>query len=353
MKHLESFRELLAKKTQDTSLQNLVRFMREDLLVDMVAESLEKMARSGHKGDSANHAIHHFGAEMDPEVEPNMIHDALSHHASHYKAALGANKPDLANEHAKQIFKIMDFADQAQKHSGGKLQVQAVSPHAWERNSKNKKFTETDGPVLAGRKRPGQFVTDTKGWRYRGKDYSFLQQAPHEAYSAEVRRHGHDNAYPMEHIKVNGKYLDVQDVDPASLKGGNKHPFDNHPVLKHFEEPAGSRTVERDKQYRAEHEAYNTSDDMAKYHEKQQAMEEANPDAHAQRGSKPSDKVHKQVDPLKVEMPGKGQEEPKQEAAAPAKASKGTTLTDDQIKLLREQLSPEQFDRLMGGKKDE
>jgi hypothetical protein len=226
---LESFRELLVKKSQDVSLQNIVRFMHDDVLAEFIIESLEKMARSSHKGDAANFAIRDFGTEMDPAHEPSMIHDALSHHVSHYKSALNNGNQGLANQHAKQVFRIMDLADQAQKHSHGKLQVDAVPPQPWERNAKAETFGDriaklktaqengeplsekeqkwiSDNPVTRGDKKPDQFITDTKSWRHRGNDFTFLQQAPHQSYSAEIRRHGHDNAYPMEHIKINGKY---------------------------------------------------------------------------------------------------------------------------------------------------
>jgi hypothetical protein len=232
-----------------------------------------------------------------------MIHDALSHHASQYKAALKAGRKDLANSHAKQIFRTVDLADQAQGSSDGKLHIEAVSPHPWERNAKAKTFVESDGPVQRGNKKVGQFVNDTKGWRYRGSDYSFLQQAPHEAYSNEVRKHGNLGAYPMEQIRVNGKHLDIKDVDPADLKGHESHPFDHHPIMEHFETPAGSRTPEMDKQYTSDHDSYQGSPHMDKYFDKHDAMKEADPEGYASRGSKPSAPVHGEVSPLQIQRP--------------------------------------------------
>lgn len=298
---LSSFRELLLKKAEDSSLENLVTFIREDILADIVIESLEKMARAKHKGDAANVPIRDFGVEMDPETEPAMLHDALSHHASNYKAALGTGRTDLANQHAKQIYKLVDMGDQAQKHSQGKLHVEAVSPHAWERSAKQRKFTETDAPVLAGNKKPGQFVTDTKGWRHRGNDYSFLQGAPHEHYANEIRRHGHNKAYPLEQIKINGKHLDIKDVNPEELKGYEEHPFDKHPIMNHFEDPASKRTPEKDAKYRQEQTDYAASAHMDRHFDKQQKMEEQDPEAYAKRGNEPSTPVHGNVAPLDTE----------------------------------------------------
>jgi len=321
---LENFRELLIKKAGDPSLENLIAFIKEDILAEMVVESLEKMARARHKGDSANLATRHFAMEMDPETEPHMIHDALSHHASRYKAALKSGRSDLANQHAKQVFRLVDLADQAQKHSQGKLHVEAVSPHAWERNAKTKQFTHDDEPVKKGNKKPGQFVTDTKGWRYRGSDYGFLSKAPHGSYENEVRRHGHDRAYPMEHIRINGKYVDVQDIPADQLKGFESHPFDHHPIMSHFEDPASKRSEADDLRYVQEHDAYGSSPHMDKHFANHEAMEQANPEAYAKRGSAPSSKVHDDVEPLKIT--------PRGEAApsTPKAAPKVENLTDEQ-----------------------
>lgn len=292
---LNSFRELLIKKAGDSSLENLIYFLREDTLADMVIESLEKMANAKHKGDSANVPVRDFGLEMDPETEPNMMHDALSHHASHYKAALAANRPDLANQHAKQIFRLVDLGKKAEKHSNGKLHVEAVPVQPWERNSNTKTLTADSKPVQAGNRKIGDFVTNTKGWGYRGSNFDFLQQAPHESYGDEVRKHGHNKAYPMEQIRVNGKYLDIDDVSPDELKGYKTHPFDHHPIMNHFEDPASKRSPEADAQYRQQHEEYQSSPHMDEYFSRQEAMDPAKAES---RGSKPSDPVHADVAPL-------------------------------------------------------
>lgn len=291
----ESFRELLIKKSGDSDLEQLVKFIKDDILAEMVVESLEKMARSKHKGDAANNAIRHLGLEMDSETEPSMIHDALSHHASQYKAALKSGRKDLADEHAGHIFRMVDMADQLQKHSHGKLRVEAVSPHAWERNGKTNQYTTDDPKVQEGKYKAGDFKTKTKGWRYRGKNFDFLQQAPHSSYSDEIKRHGHNKAYPMEEIRVNGKYLDIKDIDPSELKGIHGHEFDKHPIMQHFEESPRHRTSERDEEYRASHDAFHDSAHMNSYWDRHEGMEKENPEAYAARGSKKSSPVHGDV----------------------------------------------------------
>ena len=295
---LDSFRELLVKKSDgDSQLQALVRFIREDVLADVVVESLEKMARAGHKGDAANLAIRDFGLEMDPELEPVMIHDALSHHASRYKAALKQLKDnpndkdmkDVVNHHAGEIYKLVNMAEKTQKHTDGKLNISAPSPHAWERNIKPDKFDEESEPVKRGKKKVGQFANDTKGWNYngsyKGNKYEFLTQKPNEHYQAEAEREGWNGPYPMENIQVNGKFLHIDDkIDPSELKNKSSHEFDSHPIMNHYSIPAKKRTPEHDTQYREQ------SGDF------QDTIPDSWWDKHesfsADRGSKPSEPVH-------------------------------------------------------------
>jgi len=292
----DNFRELLLKKSADSTMDNMIRFVKDDVLADMIYESLEKMARAKHKGDAANLPLRDFGTEMDPDQEPGMIHDALSHHASRYKAAVRDNRQDLANNHAKQLFKIIDMADQAQKHSHGKLHISAVPVHPWERNGKTATFTSDSGPVLRGNKKVGQFVTDTKGWRHRGNDFKFLQQAPHDSYSSETDKNGHKGAYPMEQIRVNGKYLHIDDISPDDLKGEESHPLDHHPIMSHFSKPAGSRTQDDDAKYLADRDKYTGGDHIPSYWDKHSKLQEADPDGYSRRGSTASNPIH--GDPL-------------------------------------------------------
>jgi hypothetical protein len=292
---LDSFRQLLIKRAVDPQVELMVKLLDDHYLCDMVVESLEKMARAKSKGSMANFAVRHLGTEMDPETEPSMIHDSLSHHASRYKAALENGRKDLANKHAAQIFKTVDLADQMQMHSHGKLHVEAVSPHAWERNAKTSTFTADSGPVQAGRKKVGQFVNDTKGWRYRGKDYGFLQQEPHPSYEKETRIHGHTGPYPIEHIRINGKHLHIDDIGKDDLKGFESHPFDHHPIMEHFEQSAAKRSPDRDKEYVQAHEAYQDSNHVGNFFDKHEQLAASNPEGYAQRGSQPSNPVHSSV----------------------------------------------------------
>jgi len=320
---IESFRELLLKKAEgDSNLQCLIKYSRDEIIMETVLETLEKMARSRHKGDAANFAVRDFATEMDPETEPHMIRDALGHHVSHYKAALNSNRPDLANQHAKQAFKIMNMADIAQKHSGGKLSIEHVSPHPWERNKYTSQYDESHPKVQEGKYKKGDFVTKTKGLNYKGGDFSHLQQAPHKSYEGEVKKHGHLGAYPFEQTRINGKYIPID--DKVDLKGYEEHPLDQHPILNHFDASAKNRTPEEDAAYVQQRDKYyNDSPHIENFFNKQSAAEQADPEAYAKSGSEPGQPVHKSVEPLKItdtaSPRGAAQEQSKPAASTEAK----------------------------------
>lgn len=279
---LDSFKEILLKKSQDNpNLQTLIKYIREDYLVEQVLESLEKMAASYSK-KNPNAAILHYGANMDPETDPGMIHDALSHHASGYKAALGAKNPKVADQHMKQIFKIMHTGDKltrdaANDHSHGKLKIEGIDPKPWERAGYPNQNNE------------GKFSTDTRGWARHGSDYSWLRSKPHEAYSNETKTHGHTGAYPLEEIKVNGKYIHV---DPKQEYSGKfePHEFDNHPVMAHGETPPKSHDASAHGKYIEDFENFHSNEGgINKYFDKVEARD---PAEHEARGSVKSDPVH-------------------------------------------------------------
>jgi hypothetical protein len=317
---LSSFRELLLKKVQhDTNLAALLKYAREDVLADAVVESLEKMARASHKGDAANFAVRRFGTEMDPETEPHMLREAIGHHVSRYKGALGQGRQDLANQHAKQAFNLMNMADTAQKHSGGKLSIDYVDPKPWERNKYTKQYTADHPKVQEGKYKEGDFTTKTKGLRYAltGNDFSHLNQPPHESYSNEIKRHKHNKAYPFEQVRINGKYIPVEDV--KDLKGYEGHEFDKHPIMSHFHESPNDRTPARDQEYIAAHDKYHNQDPhVENFFNRQADIESKDPQAYTERGSKPAEPVHGDVGELEL-----GDEE----AAAASKSTKKEVAT--------------------------
>lgn len=278
---LKNFKELLSKKADgNPNLQLLIKYMRDDFLIEHTIESLEKMAAIYSK-KNPNHAVMHFGTHMDPETEGDMFHDALSHHASHYKAALATGNDKIADSHMKKIFQLNHLADKLTRdglndHSNGKLKVEAVDPKPWERSG----YANTNAA--------GKFSTDTKGWGRHGSDYSFLRGAPHESYSKETDVHGHKDAYPLEEMKVNGKYIDIQDVDPSNKHVD--HPFDSHPIMSHYKDSPKEHTSDNHAKYLAAHDDFHDEGGgVDKYFDH---VESRDPAKHASRGSVKSSPVH-------------------------------------------------------------
>jgi len=349
---LSSFRELLLKKVpRDTNLAALLKYARQEILEDAIFESLEKMAQGSHKGNAANFAVRHFATEMDPETEPNMLRDAIGHHVSRYKSALNSGRSELANRHAKQAFNLMNMADTAQKHTGGKMSIEYVDPKPWERNKYQKQY-ESDHPLVqSGKYKPGDYVTKTKGIRWPGSDFSFLNQPPHESYGKEVKRHGHNKAYPFEQTRINGKFIPVEDI--PDVKGYEEHEFDKHPIMQHFNESPNDRTPERDQAYVQAHDKFNNEEPhVGKFFDRHADMETKDPKAYAERGSKAADPVHGDVGELDL---GGAEEAPKAAGKAPAKAPQGPV---ERPKGIEEgawgTMSPElqaELAKLMGGKK--
>ena len=303
MRNLASFRELLLRKTDDGNLRYLIKTAADEVIKNCVFESLEKMANNRNAGSHANAAIRDFGTEMDPELEPAMIREALGHHASRYKAALENGNQSMANKHAQHFFNILNLIHKAQPHSNGKLQADLIPSQPWERNhpSKSETFAERiardpayaakNNPVAKGNKKPHQYVNDLEGYEFKptGNDWSFLQSTPHPSLANETTKTGHTGAYPMEHIKINGKFIPIDPV--SNIHDGNfHHPFDKHPILSHYAESSKSRSPDRDLQYIKERNAYMDSDHIGNHLEHQEKL-------HAtgeleQRGSRKGDPVH-------------------------------------------------------------
>lgn len=301
---LNSFKELLLKKAQDNkSLQFLVKNIQNDFFVDYIIESLEKMAAA----KNPNQAVKDFGSKMDEHGEGDMIYDALSHHASKYKAALNAGQSNVANQHMHQYVKTMGMlgkltedADRNHTQVPGsnpphnKLNVHSISPHAWERQ----KFLDP-----APSHRPDlDFNRKTKGWSAHEhlNDYGYLQGAPHESHAKNVAKHGHTGAYPLEETMINGRHIAIDD-NVENPKVYEPHVFDTHPIMSHFNKKTAEHlgpeqakymqdTMEWNKRNKSEDSPYS------------KLIEKRGEDAHFARGKEKSAPVHKQVDnPLSLD----------------------------------------------------
>lgn len=289
---LNNFKELLLKKSEDNqNLQVLIKYIRDDYLVDHVIESLEKMAASYSK-KNPNHAVMHFGTHMDKDTEGEMIHDAVSHHASHYKAALDAGNNKVADQHMSQVFKMMHMGDKLTKdglndHSHGKLKIEAVDPKPWERA---KYATKND---------QGKFKTDTKGWSRQGANpnYDFLRSAPHESYKEEVKTHGHSGAYPLEEMKINDKHVHIDDVEHSGKF--EPHSFDSHPIMSHYSRsPKAHDSLNHDNYLKEHDDFHGDGGGIDSYFD---SVEARDPKEHEARGSVKAGAIHKKVDGLNLD----------------------------------------------------
>lgn len=300
---LDNFKELLLKKSgDDISLQVLIKYMKEDYLADHIVESLQKMAASNSK-KNPNAAVKAFAGNMN-NFKAGMVHDALSHHASHYKAALNAGDTKVADDHMRQIFRTMHIAEKATKdglndHSNGKLKIHAVDPKPWERGD-YLKTTNRSGDDT------GKYVTDTNGWKRHGanQNYDFLRGAPHPDsrkpgdghYKKEVAAHGHNKAYPLEEIRVNGKHIHIDD-DVEHTGEFTTHPMDSHPIYGHYHHSPSSYGADKKAQYQEERDAFHNDEQggKAQYRAK---LANISKEDYAKRGAEKSSPVHKDIEGL-------------------------------------------------------
>jgi hypothetical protein len=209
---MSSFKTLLLKKAEciNSELRDYVANTSISDIYDIAYELLEKMAGVNKKNTKISPQALHVGQTYNDSIG-NMVYDALSHHASHYKDALDKGDQDRANEHAKKIFKIIKHSNKlestvADNEMGQKFKVDAPNPAPWERNH----------PTYATKDENGKYKNDTRQWDTTTKDFNWLNAPPATDtpnYAKQVANHGHSGPYPLEHIKVNGRYLDVKPVD--------------------------------------------------------------------------------------------------------------------------------------------
>jgi hypothetical protein len=97
-----------------------------------------------------------------------------------------------------------------------------------------------------------------------GKDFSWLQNPPHSSRSNEIfskphtsiekedgttEHHFHNGAFPMEHVKINGRHIPIEDDIDVSHGHFSPHAFDMHPIMSTFDESASLHTPEKASSY--------------------------------------------------------------------------------------------------------
>lgn len=294
---LKGFRELLLKKAaNDPTLQTIIDVMKDELIVEKVIESLEKMARpQASMGRSANAGVTAFGNQLkNKDVE--MMRDALAHHINHYRSALQHGKRDIADKHLNKIIPMMHLAARAGTHSNGQLGLDYTPLEPWETN-----YTTTERRPETGKLKEG-----TKGLRRRLNsasreknprsvpDYRYLEMAPHEEH-ADTKKSPHKGGYPFEEIqlgnpaKIDAKeaYLHLHDVGPQDEYV--PHPFDEHPIHEVAEHKQDSMSPEQMEEFAQKMQGWHGSEHNAKWMEGVKQLHAKDPEAFKARGkAKPS-----------------------------------------------------------------
>jgi len=268
---LKGFREILLKKAEgNTTLRTLISYAKDDILVNKVFESLEKMARNqSSAGGKASAPVTAFGANST-NLTTNMVRDAFGHHASHYKNALKASQapadtPEAkikvakaratADKHLNKLIPLMDLVKRAGPHSGGKLALDSVKVRPWEGNytrpdvraasGKEKEGTHGLGRRLRNTTRnplheshPDYSKLEAAGHNAHGvPDYRYLEMPAHPGHPEYPAKHGH-SGYPFEEVQIGSNadidakeaYPHMRDVPEGSEDKFIPHAFDTHPI---------------------------------------------------------------------------------------------------------------------------
>lgn len=344
---LTSFKEILLKKSVgNKNLQILIEYMGEENLVSHVVEALEKMARPTHNtGSRVNGPTLAYAANLD-RSDVAQIRDAMSHHVSHYKAALKAHHAAtdplekakfrrIADQHLDHLIPTMHLAAKMKPHSHGKIDMDYVELPAWETN-----YTTIDR-----RPETGKFKHDTKKlgrrpspgaskWGDSDKpesrgvpDYHYLEMPPHHAHE-HYEKMPHEGGYPWEEVQIGspaeidaGKaYLHIEDV--ADKKEYTPHPFDFHPINARS---GGDRTHDVNADHFSPDSLNKFAEDLAgwkssEHHKRWQDMQrsayQADPEGYKKRGTVKPSHVYEGI-PLQEQL-GHVHQWPKREKRASA-----------------------------------
>lgn len=233
---IANFKQILLRKTAaNNGLNSFIESLADQKLYDYVVESLQKMAKQ--KGTKKpNTAVLDFAKNIrQTPILADMMHDALSHHATRYSAALKSGNKKLAGQHMRQIMKMLHLTDKmindgSIDHTNGALKADWVDPKPWERNQFQNKsgISGIDNPY-----KQEHYSTATKGLAREHSTYDYLSQAPHFSYAEEVHGHGHKGAWPLEETHINGKHIDI-DHDHKSKGYYEPHPFDSAPIFSYY-----------------------------------------------------------------------------------------------------------------------
>jgi len=212
--------------TENFTQDDWIRILEGD---DLIKSSLGRTHTM--KGHANSDRVTHFARNELPELKDH-LYDALSHHLSGYYHHLKKNDTKNADRHMRYFHQYMDLAERLANENPTHMKVDVpADPQHWEQNAKVKEDGSPTNSAL-------------HGWRLNQADYSHIRKPPHAKFTQRIQAHGHNGAYPLERIKINGKFLDVDpefDGEPSSKRAHsneaasiNHHGMDHHPMMKHY-----------------------------------------------------------------------------------------------------------------------
>ena len=292
---LKGFRELLLKKleiTENSYLQDFVRYAKDDLIAERVLESLEKMAQpSAAMGRGANSALTAYGGQLT-KTDIEQLKDALAHHISHYRGALKAGNRDAADKHLNKIIPLMHTIGRVSKHSGGKLALDYRSTTPWESNYTTLERHPHNNKLKEGTKDLGRRPKKTREGSSRGvPDYRYLEMPPHAGHADTGGLSLPESGYPFEEIQVGspadidaGKaWLPIEDV--GDVKEFKPHPFDSHPVHQHADDPEHERSPEVKEKFAQDLAGWKNSEPHKEWLALQKQKYQQDPEGYKARGA--------------------------------------------------------------------
>ena len=275
---LKAFRELLSKNSNDAILDYAIKKVSDEMLSDLVIESLEKMAKMQAKGPALHLAEEHSAEHsVDPEIStlPDTMLHAIGHHIANYKSAVASGNQDKANHHAKMYGRYMKLGEGIKNSlNDGSFNFQSVSPRPWQYQLRHGEHDQNRNQISFN----GQKPKDVPGWKSDHKGYGWLQLNPHEEHSdhKDVTATGHIGQYPMDAVSINGKQVVVPDIQ--STKNAVPHSFDNHPAVQHVNKSnAELSKLDLDKEMGDYHTLYGDIVAALAPHQPAQKVEEAPP----------------------------------------------------------------------------
>lgn len=245
---------LLLKAQFNEDLLEKIESLNDQQLATTLMEVMEKMASqssdSSSRKKSTNFLLSHFSEARKP-FEDKLLHSAMSHHASRAIYHHENGNKAARDEHAFQFIRLNDLARRLDTTDHPINHEPPVSLQPWQANIGDAYKEKASGvynfPGWNIHHPDKNYAISNKGktkdtkQAYGNYNFEHLFEAPNKdhAYRDEKGIKASESAfgpldrYPMELTKLNGKYIKVKKEDSIG-SDFEPHPFDSHPIMKHF-----------------------------------------------------------------------------------------------------------------------